>query len=275
MNCFYIISDTKKDYRLESAEEIKRYLEKNKKCAKIVGNASQVPADDKDSFVIVLGGDGSVLQASKYLAGTGIPILGVNFGTLGFLTEVEKPRILEALDLILTGHYEIEERMAITARHEWEDAGRPVMAFNEFIVGKRDFGHMMTAKVYVDDTLLDTYVADAVLVSTPTGSTAYNLSAFGPVLVPGMEALIITPICSHSLNKRSVVVSSESVIRIQIGQTKGYTQDEATVIGDGQEIWSVKTGESVYIQKARDAFEMVKLGNVSFFDKMRSKLNRS
>ena len=225
MNCFYIISDTKKDYRLESAEEIKRYLEKNKKCAKIVGNASQVPADDKDSFVIVLGGDGSVLQAAKYLAGTGIPILGVNFGTLGFLTEVEKPRILEALDLILTGHYEIEERMAITARHEWEDASRPVMAFNEFIVGKRDFGHMMTAKVYVDDTLLDTYVADAVLVSTPTGSTAYNLSAFGPVLVPGMEALIITPICSHSLNKRSVVVSSESVIRIQIGQTKGYTQD--------------------------------------------------
>lgn len=275
MNCFYIISDTKKDYRLESAEEIKRYLEKNKKCAKIVGNVSQVPADDKDSFVIVLGGDGSVLQAAKYLAGTGIPILGVNFGTLGFLTEVEKPRILEALDLILTGHYEIEERMAITARHEWEDASRPVMAFNEFIVGKRDFGHMMTAKVYVDDTLLDTYVADAVLVSTPTGSTAYNLSAFGPVLVPGMEALIITPICSHSLNKRSVVVSSESVIRIQIGQTKGYTQDEATVIGDGQEIWSVKTGESVYIQKARDAFEMVKLGDVSFFDKMRSKLNRS
>ena len=108
MNCFYIISDTKKDYRLESAEEIKRYLEKNKKCAKIVGNASQVPADDKDSFVIVLGGDGSVLQAAKYLAGTGIPILGVNFGTLGFLTEVEKPRILEALDLILAGHYEIE-----------------------------------------------------------------------------------------------------------------------------------------------------------------------
>ena len=134
---------------------------------------------------------------------------------------------------------------------------------------------MMTAKVYVDDTLLDTYVADAVLVSTPTGSTAYNLSAFGPVLVPGMEALIITPICSHSLNKRSVVVSSESVIRIQVGQTKGYTKDEATVIGDGQEIWSVKTGESVYIQKAKDAFEMVKLGDVSFFDKMRSKLNRS
>ena len=139
MNCFISFQIQRRITGWNPQKRLKDIWKKNKKCAKIVGNASQVPADDKDSFVIVLGGDGSVLQAAKYLAGTGIPILGVNFGTLGFLTEVEKPRILEALDLILAGHYEIEERMAITARHEWEDAGRPVMAFNEFIVGKRDF----------------------------------------------------------------------------------------------------------------------------------------
>lgn len=273
---FYIISDAEKDIGYETAEEIKRYLENHEKCAKIVGDSSQIPEDAAVELAIVLGGDGSVLQTAKRFAGKNIPILGVNFGTLGFLNEVERPRIKEALDCVLTGQYELEKRMAITGRLQKKAVGEAVsLAINEFIIGKQDFGHMMTAKVYVDDFLVDTYVADAVLVSTPTGSTAYNLSASGPVLVPGMEALIITPVCPHSLNQRSIVVSSDSKIRIEVGRTKENYKDEAAIRGDGQMLWTVSTGDVIWIEKAEATFDMVRLGDVSFFDKMRSKLNRN
>ncbi|MBO5488801.1 MAG: NAD(+)/NADH kinase, partial [Eubacterium sp.] len=200
MGCYLIVAERNNKRKCETAQEIKRHLEKNEKCVRIVRSSSEITNYDEIKVVIVLGGDGSVLQEAKSLAGTGVPMLGVNFGTLGFLTEVEKPRIYEALDQIIKGDYAIEKRMAISATHKAKPDDEPVIAFNEIIVGKQDFGHMMTAKVYVDEKLVDTYVADAVLVSTPTGSTAYNLSASGPILVPGMEGLIITPICSHSLN---------------------------------------------------------------------------
>lgn len=278
---FYIIADKKRDPHHETAEEIKRYLENHKKCARIVECSEQiedsVTADRSDGTVmaIVLGGDGSVLQAAKRFAGKKVPILGVNFGTLGFLTEVEKPRIQEALDSILSGRYEVENRMALRCKVRKQSSGEKVgLAVNEFIIGKQDFGHMITTKVYVNEELLDTYVADAILVSTPTGSTAYNLSAAGPVLTPGMEAMIITPICPHSLNKRSLVVSADAKLRIEVGKTKEQYTDEAAVRGDGQVLGTVSTGDIVQIEKAEATFDMVRLGDISFFDKMRSKLNR-
>lgn len=273
---FYIISDAKKDINYETAEEIKRYLEKNEKCAKIIKVSAPVEEEDWADMAIVLGGDGSMIQAAKRFAGKGVPILGVNFGTLGFLTEVERPKIKKALDSILAGRFDVERRMALTGRVQRKSYGEAIcLAVNEFIIGKQDFGHMITTRVYVDDELLDTYVADAILVSTPTGSTAYNLSAAGPVLAPGMEAMIITPICPHSLNKRSLVVSAEAKLRIEVGRTKEQYPDEAAVRGDGQMLWTVSTGDIILVEKAQTTFDMISLGDVSFFEKMRSKLNRN
>lgn len=275
MNNFIIISDAEKDIHHETAEEIKRYLASHGKCAKIVGSSAQIGRDKWADMAIVLGGDGYVIQAAKHFAGESVPILGVNFGTLGFLSVVEKPRIHQALDDILKGNYEVERRMALTGRLEKAAAGEAIgLAVNEFIIGKQDFGHMITAEVFVDDELLDTYVADGILVSTPTGSTAYNLSAAGPVLAPGMEAMIITPVCPHSLNKRSLVVSSDSRLRIEVGRTKENYKDEAAIRGDGQMLWTVSTGDVIWIEKAKATFDMVHLGDVSFFERMRSKLNR-
>ncbi len=275
MKNFYLISDSEKDLHHETASEIKRYLESHGKYAKIVGSSSQIDYENWADMAIVFGGDGYVIQAAKRFAGAGVPILGVNFGTLGFLTEVEKPRLKQAVDAILAGRYEVEKRIALTGRLQKPSVGEAIgLAVNEFIIGKQDLGHMITAKVFVDEELLDTYVADGILVSTPTGSTAYNLSAAGPVLAPSMEAMIITPICPHSLNKRSLVVSSESKLRIEVGKTKENYQDEAAIRGDGQMLWTVSTGDVIWIEKAKETFDMVRLGDVSFFDKMRSKLNR-
>lgn len=276
MEHFYIVSNEEKDRNHESATEIKRYLENAAKCGKIVGGASEITDTDWADMAIVLGGDGSVIQTAKRLAGKGVPILGVNFGTLGFLTEVERPRIPAALEAVLAGRYEVEKRIALRCSFDIRGSEKKTAGpmINEVIIGKRDFGRMITARVYVDGRYMDTYVADAVLVSTPTGSTAYNLAASGPVITPAVEAMIITPICPHSFNKRSLVVSSQAKIRIEVGKTKEYYEDVAEVIGDGERLLPVTTGDVIDISQASETFDMVRLGGVSFFDKMRSKLNR-
>lgn len=273
MSNFYLIVNEEKDARYSVANVIKSYLEKSQNCVKIFSHREEISPEDDTDMAIVLGGDGTVIQAAKKIAGQNIPILGVNLGTLGFLTEVERPQLYQSLDAVLSGRYGIEKRMVLEGTIEAENGGRH-LAVNEIIVGKKDLGRMITTSVWVNDALMDTYVADGVLVATPTGSTAYNLSSGGPVLSPNMEALVITPLCPHSLNKRSIVVSSDDCIRIQVERTRESYVDEAAVRCDGELLWTGQTGDVVNIRRAAESFEVVSIRDVSFFEKMRSKLNR-
>lgn len=272
MKNFCLIVNDEKDAGRSVANVIKSYLEKSGKCVTIMSHEDEYDPEDGFDMALVLGGDGTVIHVAKKLAGRGIPILGVNLGTLGFLTEVERPRMYQALDMVLSERYTIEKRMMLSGMIECNDEKR--LAINEIIVGKKDIGRMITTSVWVNDELMDTYVADGIIVATPTGSTAYNLSAGGPVLSPDMEALVITPICPHSLNKRSLVVSSGDTIRIQVEKTRESYIDEASVRCDGEILWGASTGDVVYIRKAEQAVDMVCLGDVGFYQKMRSKLNR-
>ncbi|MEE3468048.1 MAG: NAD(+)/NADH kinase [Eubacterium sp.] len=272
MDNIVILFDEKKEPGQETANEIKRYLENEVGSVRIVSDAAEVARGGAD-IVLVLGGDGTVIQAAKQVAGKNIPILGINFGTLGFLTEVERPRLHHALDALLKGNYERETRMALTCQIRQGDATRTVgPVINEFVVCKQDFGHMVTTSVYVDDNYVDTYAADGILISTPTGSTAYNLSAQGPILAPDMEALIITPICPHSLSKKPLIVSSTCTIRLLIDRTKAAFSDSAAIRGDGLLLGEATTGDQFIIRKSSDSFDMIHIGEVNFFDKMRVKL---
>ncbi|MBO6107885.1 MAG: NAD(+)/NADH kinase [Eubacterium sp.] len=271
MDDIVILFDKKKDPGQETANELARYLENEVKTVRITSEVSEIT--DKADIVLVLGGDGTVIQAAKQVAGRGIPILGINFGTLGFLTEVERPRLHQAMDELLEGRYTIETRMALTCEIHQEDDIRTVgPVINEFVVCKQDFGHMVTISVYVDDNYVDTYVADGILISTPTGSTAYNLSAQGPILAPDMEALIITPICPHSLSKKPLIVSSDTTIRLKINRTKAAYSDEAAIRGDGLLLGEATSGDEFTIRKSAATFDMIHVGEVSFYDKMRVKL---
>lgn len=273
MKQFCLIVNEEKDAGLSVASVLKSYLEKSENCVKIYNYKDEYCLEEDTDMAIVLGGDGTVIQVAKKIAGKRVPILGINLGTLGFLTEVERPRMYQALDAVLTGRYNIEKRMVLSG--SIESGQEKSLAVNEIIVGKKDIGRMITTSVWVNDELMDTYVADGVIVATPTGSTAYNLSAGGPVLSPNMEALVITPICPHSLNKRSLVVSSSDSIRIQVEKTRESYVDEASIRCDGEILWSAQTGDVVYIQKAVESFDVVCLGDVGFYEKMRSKLNRN
>ncbi len=272
MEDIVILFDKKKEPGQETANEIKRYLENEVSSVSIISDVSNIH-DKKADIVLVLGGDGTVIQAAKQVAGKDIPILGVNFGTLGFLTEVERPRLHQALDELLKGNYICETRMALSCEiRQGDDIRKVGPVINEFVVCKRDFGHMVTTSVYVDDTYVDTYAADGILISTPTGSTAYNLSAQGPILAPDMEALIITPICPHSLSKKPLIVSSTCVIRLKIDRTKTAFSDEAAIRGDGQLLGEATSGDEFIIRKADETFDMIHIGEVSFYEKMRVKL---
>ena len=272
MESIVILFDEKKEPGQETANEIGRYLADAVRSVTIVSDVSEIVKKDAD-IVLVLGGDGTVIQAAKQVAGKDLPILGINFGTLGFLTEVERPRLHQALDELLKGNYEIENRMALTCEiHQQEESRTVGPVINEFVVCKRDFGHMVTTSVYVDDTYVDTYAADGILVSTPTGSTAYNLSAQGPIVAPNMEALIITPICPHSLSKKPLIVSSTCTIRLKIDRTKAAYDDDASIRGDGILLGEATTGDEFIIRKSDDTFKMIHVGEVNFFDKMRVKL---
>ena len=273
MNRYYLIVNEEKDSGCRVAKGIQEYMEKaGHQVTMQSHDAIDIPEKNAD-MAIVLGGDGTVISAAKKIAAAGIPILGVNLGTLGFLTEIEKPKIYPALDAVMAGNYRIESRMALTA--EVKKTGETHFAVNEIVVGKRDFGRMVTTSVWVDDELMDSYVADGVLIATPPGSTAYNLSAGGPILSPAMEAVVITPICPHAFNKRSLVVSSQTKIRVQVEKTRESYLDEASVRCDGEVCGAMETGDVVVIEKAARSFDMVCVGDVGFYQKMRSKLNRT
>lgn len=238
MKKFCVIANTGKDKGYETAEYIKGLIEKaGKQCIMVNDrfgeerreeyiDAADIPLDAE--CLLILGGDGTMIQAAKDFCKKQIPLLGVNLGTLGFLTEVEKQNIEESLQEIYVGNYKIEHRIMLEGIQKTGDkVTYNGVALNDFVLNKSRESRLITLHVYVNDELMDTYVCDGLIISTPTGSTAYNLSAGGPVLTPEVRAFIITPICPHSLNKRSLVLSAKDKIIVKVGKSKEIMDDYA------------------------------------------------
>ena len=218
METFYIITNRLKDPDFRITREIQNYIEDHgKRCvlSKKDEEGHIIPGTVPEGMdcALVLGGDGTLIRAARELGGHNIPLLGVNMGTLGYLAEVELPRIREALDMLFSGEPDIEDRMmmrgSIDGRNEY-------MAMNDIVVTREGNLRVVQFHVYVNGVLLNSYLADGVIISTPTGSTGYNLSAGGPVVEPTAQMFVITPICCHALNASSVVLSAEDVIEVEI-----------------------------------------------------------
>lgn len=282
MKNFCVITNTEKDKNYETARYIATFLKaRGKECLMVrdrfieedagkYTERSDIPKDME--CIIVLGGDGTMIQAANDLHEKEIPILGVNLGTLGFLTEVEKQDMEAALEELFRGNYQVEKRIMLKGKEA--DNLFSGTALNDFVISKSGGFRPIELEVYVDGEFIDTYVADGLIISTPTGSTGYNLSAGGPVLAPALTAVIITPICPHSLNKRSLVVDAGSRICVKVGKTKALLDDIAAVCSDGNEIGTLKTGESLEITKSENMAKIIKLAGSSFFKRMRQKLSR-
>lgn len=223
-------------------------------------------------FIISLGGDGTLLGVGRKASQYNTPILGVNLGTLGFLTAEEKNRAEYAIDKVLMGDYKKEKRMMLQTSIS-TDEGRidGITALNDICITRGLLYKILEFNVFVNDEYVDTLRADGVIICTPTGSTAYNLSAGGPVLKADAQIIAITPIAPHTLTSRSIVVSADDVVTVEVNPR----EDTAfTISADGQESWSLTGKKVVQIRRARVYTTIIKTNPQNFYDVLRHKLSR-
>lgn len=232
-----------------------------------------MPALDEGRIdaLLTLGGDGTLLRGSRMIEGWDVPILGVNLGRLGFLTTITIDGIELALESLRSGRYAVEQRMTITgeiAGMDGENRGQHV-ALNDVAVHKSGVARVIRLSVRVNDEEMGPYTGDGVVIATPTGSTAYSLSAGGPILVPGVESIVITPICAHTMALRPLVVPGSTTINIE---PIAPWAEELLVSFDGQVSKELRHGDRLCIRSGTNRVGLIRIGGESFLTRMRAKL---
>lgn len=274
MDSFYIITNRLKDKDLKITNEIRAYIEsRGKQCVLCKkdeeGHIIPGTVPDNVECALVLGGDGTLIRAVRDLGRRNLPLLGINLGTVGYLTDVELKDFRHALDRLFQSSPDVEERMMISGVFRENDRD---LALNDIVLAREGKIRIVQFNIYVNGTLLNTYLADGVIISTPTGSTGYNLSAGGPIVEPTARLMVITPICSHALNTSSIVLSEEDIIEVEICQGRYGKQEQVSVCFDGAEQTTLVTGDRVRIQKAEETARLIKLNRESFLKTMREKM---
>lgn len=220
-------------------------------------------------FVVVIGGDGTILRVARSAAIFDTPILGINFGTLGYLADVEKVNAIDAIEKVLNGDFTIENRMMLEPYVERGCVSHEInLALNEVCITNSVCSRMIKLSVEVNGEYFDTFRADGIIVSTPTGSTAYNLSAGGPILSPHTELMTITHICPHTLYARPFVIDGNDVVRIRVQSNYNNVQMSC----DGQSTVQMKNDDVIVVKKSRYVTRIIKTTNMNFYDILRRKM---
>jgi len=239
--------------------------------ARHIGFKERIIADipDETDFVVVLGGDGTLISVARLMGDRQLPILGVNLGSLGFLTEITLDELCTSLDRCLNGDYTVSERMMLRAtviRNGVELEERQVL--NDVVINKGVLARIIDLETTVNDDYLTTFKVDGLIISTPTGSTGYSLSANGPILHPDLECLVITPICPHTLTNRPIVMASDAVITVEL-----KCVNEAVFLTlDGQVGVELKCGDVIRIAKSEHRTRLVISSSKNYFEILRTKL---
>lgn len=223
-------------------------------------------------MVVVLGGDGTILRAARMAGPKGTPLLGVHFGQYGFITEIHPPDARIALERVLDGDYRTSERLMLSAyliRNN--EVIYSTQALNEVVVSKGPFARLLSLRTFVNENLIATYAADGIIVSSPTGSTAYSLSAGGPVVNPNAKVMIITPICPHTLNGRPLIIPDNETVQI-IGECGADGEDMMMLTVDGQVGHKMERRDKVDIRRAEFNARIVYWNPMSFYDKLQQRL---
>lgn len=218
---------------------------------------------------IVLGGDGTLLNTARSISAAKVPLFGINLGQLGFLTEVEVKDTILTLEKLDAGEYLVEERMMLQAAvRRGGEITEKFICLNDAVITKGAFARLIRLKTFVNDEYVETYPADGLIVATPTGSTAYSLSAGGPLVTPNLELMIVTPICPHTLYARPLVIDADNVVKVVLLSDQG----EIMLTLDGQYGFSLQPGDEVVIEKAPYKTKLLKLKQRSFYEILREKL---
>ena len=287
MDKFYIITNRDKDQNLRFTEEIVQYLKEHGKKCQVQQAERRVEGEyhytdpalipEATQCILVLGGDGTLLQAARDVVHREIPMLGINLGTLGFLAEIDKTSIYTALDKLFEDDYEIEERMMLTGTVWRGDkiTGQDV-ALNDIVISRvgpplRVIGF----NNYVNDGYLNSYNADGIIIATPTGSTGYSLSCGGPIISPNAAMTVMTPIAPHTLNTRSIIFPEDDVITVELGEGRRQIQENGLASFDGDVEVPMSTGDRIVIKKASVSVKILKLNHLSFVEVLRQKMSNN
>ena len=279
MKNFLILTNEKKDPGLEISKRIQEYIEQSGGTSRRMCEFTRHIQEDmscitKDTeCVIVLGGDGTMLHAARLLVDHDLPMVGVNLGTLGFLAVIELAKLYEGLDELLNDTFRIEERMMLDGRviHANQETDH-LPALNDVVIARSGFSRIISFRIIVNGELLDIYEADGVIISTPTGSTGYNLSAGGPIVNPKANVILVTPICPHSLQAKSMVLSPEDEIEIYIENVRQTQLEEAYVTFDGQVARKLQPGDVLQVKNSLKRAKVIKVKEDSFYQILRVKV---
>lgn len=286
MKHFLVYTNKHKDKDLAVTRRICEYLERSGQLCSIKVMGEKRPMEEKHSnevtipedvdCMIVLGGDGTMLQAARDIKKKHIPLIGVNLGTLGYMTEIEPANLEIALEQLIEGDFEPESRMMLNGKviyqenHSMED-----WALNDIVISRSGSLRIIQFSIYVNGQYLNYYNADGVIVTTPTGSTGYNLSAGGPIVEPKARLIMLTPICPHTLNQRSIILSPEDVIEIVISGGRDGQEQNVEASFDGSHVVTLRTGDRMRIVKSEKTTEIIQLNKVSFLELLHKKMGEA
>ena len=288
MDKFFIISNYGKTGSRQLANRVRDYLAtRGCRCRMDTGiyeeeprehswyrytNPDRVPGDTQ--CVLVIGGDGTMLQAARDLKCREIPILGINQGTLGYLAEIDPDSIEYALECLIRDRYTVEKRMLLHGRIQSHSMDLiSDYALNDIVLSRSCGLDVNDYNIYVDGELLNKYVADGMIIATPTGSTAYNLSAGGPIVDPKAFNMVLTPISPHSLHSRSIVLRADSHILVEVSKRPDKRFVPVQVCFDGNVIGLLQAGDRIEIEQAKTTVSILKVSNVSFLETLRRKMS--
>ncbi|MCR4945830.1 MAG: NAD(+)/NADH kinase [Lachnospiraceae bacterium] len=282
MKNFFILTNSYKDKDLALTNSMRDYITSNGAGVEVyVSKGEELNIDCVDADVIpqdtevifVLGGDGTLIRAARDTVSLGIPLAGVNLGTVGYLCELDRENVFEAIDRLLRDEYLIEDRMRLSGRIARSDgtvdSGN---ALNDIVIHRSGTLQLVNLILYVNGEYLHSFSADGVIISSPTGSTAYNLSAGGPIIDPKARMMVITPICAHDFASKSIVLDSDSKIEIEIGSRRREADERVNVSFDGDRIIELGIGERIEIRQAKEDIHILKLSGKSFLEILRKKL---
>jgi NAD+ kinase len=221
-------------------------------------------------FILAMGGDGTFLNIADRTSHLGIPILGINIGSMGFLAGIEVKDSSEAFKKLLEGNYSISKRMMVRADiFRLTEKVTEVVALNDIVISRGLLSRIVTIETHINNKFIDTFPGDGIIVSTPTGSTGYSLSAGGPVIDHTLELMLITPICPHIMHARSFVTGAESSIRLIVNEASDY---KCTLTTDGQKGLELFGGDEILITKSKDVIKMAYIGENDLYDTLRNKI---
>jgi len=309
---FLLYTNTSKDTDLLVTTKLKNYIEEKGGSTVVVSSDEEFDENDKVreellsgiDAIIVLGGDGTILRALHTIQSREIPIIGINLGTLGFLTEVEQGAMTEAVDRMMCGDYTVENRMLLKAKIESASSGEkseskkeepgkcesrkismlaPILkkvepqwidALNDIVVIREGVLRLIALRVYLNGKLFDTYEADGLIVSTPTGSTGYNLSCGGPICSPKSRVIILTAVSPHSMSKKSIVFDASDRLRIELIEKRKTQENEAIVSYDGYENFEMSVGDAVEIAASDEVLRLIRIQDTTFMEALGRKFGR-